>query len=262
MSPVVLHDEETGPATAPVLLLGASLGATGAMWEPQVSALQRRLRLVRFEHRGHGSSPAPKGPYSIAGLGEDVLALMDRLDIERAAYCGLSLGGMVGQWLASAAPSRIDRLILICTSAHLPPAEGWRERAATVRAAGTPAVVADAVVARWFTASYAERNPRTVARHRQMIASVAPEGYAGCCEAIATMDLRAALTRITAPTLVIAGRQDPATPPQHAETITAAVDDARLVVLDPAAHLSSVERAGDVTRLIAEHLATPTGDDR
>ena len=176
MTAVELHHEQAGRSEAPVLLLGGSLGTNLRMWDPQVAALGPRRRVIRFDHRGHGQSPAPPGPYSIADLGADALALMDRLGIDRADYCGLSIGGMVGQWLAINAPERIERVILLCTSAHLPPPDPWLERAATVRQAGTPAVIADVVVGRWFTAAYAEAHPDVVGRHRQMIIDTPAEG--------------------------------------------------------------------------------------
>jgi 3-oxoadipate enol-lactonase len=253
VSSVDLHHEIDGPEQAPPLLMGGSLGTALAMWEPQLG-LARGARLIRFDHRGHGGSPAPAGPYSIADLGGDVLALLDRLGLERASYCGLSIGGMVGQWLAIHAPERIEKLILICTSAHLPPQSAWRERAGLVRAAGTPAVVADAVLTRWFTAPFAAANPDLVARHRAMIVGTSAEGYAGCCEAIGALDLRSGLPGVTAPTLVIAGAQDPSIPPQHGREIATAIPGSRLELLDPAAHLSSVERPDEVTHLIADHL--------
>ena len=173
-------------------------------------------QLVRFDIRGHGRSPVPAGPYRIDDLGSDVLRLMDDLQLERASYCGLSIGGMVGQWLAINAPERLDRLILICTGAFLPPADPWLERAAAVRAAGTPDVIADAVVARWFTEPFAAEHPDTVARYHAMIGATDPGGYAACCEAIAAMDLRAGLPSVTTPTLVLSGAQDPAIPPSTA----------------------------------------------
>jgi 3-oxoadipate enol-lactonase len=256
MTAVELNAETTGPEDGVPLLLGGSLGTTLAMWDPQLAALAQAHRVIRLDHRGHGRSPVPQGPYALDDLGGDVLALMDRLGIERTAYCGVSLGGMVGQWLAINAPDRIDRLVLISTSAHLPPAEAWHERAAAVRQARTPAPVADAVVARWFTPPYAERRPQVVARYREMVSSVPAEGYAACCEAIAAMDLRDELPRISAASLVLAGAQDPATPPDHAETIVRGVAGARLEVLDPGAHLLSVERAEEVTRLILDHMET------
>jgi 3-oxoadipate enol-lactonase len=252
--PVDLNCSASGADDAPVLLLGGSLGTTLDMWDPQVPALSGSHRVIRFEHRGHGGSPVPNGPYTIDDLGADVLTMLDRLDLPRVSYCGLSIGGMVGQWLAINAPERVDRLILLCTSAHLPPAESWQERAAAVREAGSPEVVADAVLARWFTPAFAESHPDIVARYRAMISGIDAEGYAGCCEAIAAMDLRAGLPGITAPTLVVAGRQDPSIPPEHGEAIAAAVPGARLEILDPGAHLASVERAETVTSLIAHHL--------
>jgi 3-oxoadipate enol-lactonase len=257
MSAVDLHHELDGPDGAPALLMGGSLGTTSAMWEPQLSELGARTRVVRFDVRGHGGSPVPPGPYSIDELGADVLALMDRLGLRRASYCGLSLGGMIGQWLAVNAPERLDRLILICTAPYLPPAAAWLERAAKVREAGGPEAVVDAVLARWFTVAYGQRHPEILAHYRAMMVAIAPEGYAGCCEAIAALDLRGGLPTISAPTLVIAGQQDPAAPPMHARLIAAAVPGARLEVLDPGAHLASVERAAEVSRLIAGHLRHP-----
>jgi 3-oxoadipate enol-lactonase len=181
---------------------------------------------------------------------------MDKLGLRRAAYCGLSIGGMVGQWLAINAPERITSLVVLCTAAHLPPPEPWLDRARTVRTARSAEVVADAVVARWFTEPWAAAHPEQVARHRAMIAATDPEGYASCCEAIAGLDLRAGLPGITAPTLVIGGEQDPAIPASHSRAIAAAIPGARLEILDPGAHLASVERAQTVTSLIAAHIST------
>jgi 3-oxoadipate enol-lactonase len=252
VSAVPVYHETTGPPAAP-LLMGGSLGTSLKMWEPQLE-LAPGLRLIRFDLRGHGRSPVPEGPYSIAELGSDVIELMDRIGLDRASYCGLSIGGMIGQWLAINAPERIDRLILICTAAHLPPRENWIGRAATVRSAGSPEAVADAVIGRWFTQPFAQANPEVVALHRSMIARTSAEGYAGCCEAIADLDLRAGLVGVTAPTLVIVAAQDPSIPPEHGLAIADAIPGARCEVLDPCAHLSSVERSADVTRLIANHM--------
>jgi 3-oxoadipate enol-lactonase len=253
--PVDLNCSSSGPDDAPVVLLGGSLGTTLEMWEPQVPELSVAHRVIRFEHRGHGGSPVPTGPYTIDELGADVLTMLDRLKLPRVSYCGLSIGGMLGQWLAINAPERIDRLVLLCTLPYLPPPESWRERAATVREAGSPEVVADAVLARWFTPEYASSHPDIVARYRAMISGIDAEGYAGCCEAIAAMDLRPGLPSVTAPTLVVAGRQDPTIGPEQAATLAAAIPGARLEILDPGAHLASVERADAVTALITEHLA-------
>ena len=251
---VKLHHALDGALDGPALLLGGSLGTTLEMWEPQLTALAPIAQLVRFDHRGHGRSPVPAGPYRIEDLGRDVLRLMDDLQLERASYCGLSIGGMVGQWLAINAPERLDRLILICTAAFLAPADPWLERAATVRSAGTPEVIADTVVTRWFTAPFAETHPDIVARHRAMIAATDPGGYAACCEAIAAMDLRAGLPSVRAPALVLSGAQDPSIPPSHSRIIADAIPGSRYELLDPAAHLATVERADAVNELIAGFL--------
>ncbi|MEQ4300242.1 3-oxoadipate enol-lactonase [Plantactinospora sp. B6F1] len=248
-----LHACVDGPAEAPTLLLGSSLGTSAAMWRPQVPALTRRHRVVRYDHLGHGDSDVPTGPYTIADLGHAVLRLLDELDLPRVSYAGLSLGGMVGMWLAANAPDRVDRLVLLCTSAWLGPARGWRDRAAATRTGGLEAV-ADAVLGRWFTRGFAASHPGVVAAYRSMLTATPVEGYAGCCEAIAGMDLRADLARITAPTLVIAGGDDPAIPLGHARLLAERIPDAGLRVVGDAAHLASVERPEQVGRLILEHL--------
>jgi len=191
MSVCELHHEQAGAREGPAVVLGSSLGTTLEMWDPQLGALVAERQVVRFDHRGHGRSPVPQGPYSIDDLGLDVLGLLDRLQLARVSYCGLSLGGMVGMWLAINAPQRIDRLVLLCTSAHLPPASGWHERAATVRSAGSSEAIADAVLARWFTESFVREHPNVVAHYRRMVASTPTEGYASCCEVIGALDLRA-----------------------------------------------------------------------
>lgn len=248
-----LHHESAGPDGAPVLLLGASLGTTLRMWDGQ-APLAERLRVVRHDHRGHGASPVPPGPYEIADLGRDVLDLMDELEIERASYCGLSIGGMVGMWLGVHAPERVERLVLVCTSAHLPPAEGWAHRAATVRQAGTTEGIADGVVERWLTPGYAAEHPELRDGLRSMLVATPAEGYAACCGAIERMDLRDQLPRIGSPTLVISGAADAATPPEHQARIADAIAGARLETVRPAAHLAAVEQAETVNALILDHL--------
>jgi 3-oxoadipate enol-lactonase len=251
---VALHHNISGPAGAPTVLLGGSLGTTGAMWDPQVAALSPHLRTVAFDHRGHGGSPVPEGPYEIAQMGGDVLALIDTLELDRISYVGLSIGGMVGQWLAANHPERIDRLVLMTTTAHMSLPDAYAERAATVREAGTTEVVADAVLSRWFTPHWIPSHLETVAELREMICGTPVEGYAGCCEAIATMDLRGALPSIAAPTLVIGGADDPAVPPDHQRAIAAAVTGAQLEIIEDAAHLPNIQHPDRVNRLIASHL--------
>jgi 3-oxoadipate enol-lactonase len=252
--PEDLHHDSTGDESAPVLVLGCSLGTSVAMWEPQVSPLAEHLRVIRYDHRGHGASPVPAGPYEIEDLGRDVLALMDRLGVECASLGGVSLGGMVAMWLGAHAPDRVDALVLCCTSAHMPPASAWAERAAKVRAAGTTEVVADAVVERWLTPGFAAAHPETQAWLRSMLLATDPEGYAACCGAIERMDLRAALPAIAAPTLVMSGADDQAAPPEHQRALAEAIPSARLETLAPAAHIASVEQADEATGLMLGHL--------
>ncbi|WP_017615793.1 3-oxoadipate enol-lactonase [Nocardiopsis salina] len=252
---VDLHHTVTGPESAPVLLLGGSLGSTAQMWEPQAEALSTALRVVRFDMRGHGRSPVPDGPYTMADLGGDVLALLDRLGVERAHYAGLSLGGMVGQWLAVNAPERIDRLVLMATSPYAGPPQSWLDRAALAREQG-PVALADTVVGRWFTEDFAQARPHEVTELRDGIADTPAEGYAACCEAISQWDVRDDLYRVGAPTLVVGGTEDLATPiDDNAALIADRIPGARLRVLDHAAHLLSWEQAPRVNTLLTWHLA-------
>jgi 3-oxoadipate enol-lactonase len=253
-----------GPDGAPVLVLGNSLGTSSAVWDRQAPVLRRHFRLLRYDLPGHGvaaGSPVPPTPYSIRGLGAGVLALLDAHGIDRAAYAGISLGGMIGMWLAANAPHRISALGLLCTSAYLPPASAWGDRAAQVRARGMTAISA-LVVGRWLTADYAAREPGVRAALTAELERTDPEGYAGCCEALAGMDLRSRLGAIAAPTLVIAGAEDPATPPPHGARIAAGINagpggragGARLLVVRGAAHLANISAAAEVSVPLLNHL--------
>jgi 3-oxoadipate enol-lactonase len=253
MNPVPLHYTVDGPADAPVLVLGASLGTSTQLWDPQIATLAERFRVVRYDHRGHGSSPVPPGPYRLADLGHDVLALMDRLEVASAHLAGLSLGGMVSMWVAAHAPQRVNRLVLVCTSAHLGPPDGWAARASVVRSDGL-AAIADAVVARWVPPDFARNNPAVVQNLREMLLATPAEGYAACCGAIETMDLQPDLPGIGAPTLVIAGLVDEATPPAHAQRIAALIPNARLALVAAAAHLANISRPELVGQLMADFL--------
>jgi 3-oxoadipate enol-lactonase len=253
--PVRLAASLDGPRRGPVLVLGNSLGTTREIWDPQLLALGDGFRLLRYEHRGHGGSPAPPGPYAIADLAADVLRLLDDFGVERASYCGISLGGMIGMWLAAHVPDRIDVLGLCCTSACLPPAQGWADRAAQVRRAGL-ASISGPIVGRWFTPAFRDRNPAIPAAFTAALEGIDPEGYAGCCEAIAAMDLRGSLAAITAPTLVIAGAEDPSTPPWHGAVIAQGIRDSRLAVVRGAAHLANVSAPGEITVALRAHLVT------
>lgn len=247
MSAVEVHAVVTG--SGPAVVLSNSLGSTHRMWDAQIADLERHFTVVRYDTRGHGASPVPDGPYTIDDLADDVIALLDRLAIARAHIVGLSLGGMTAMRLAARNPERVARMVLLCTGAQLPPAQAWTDRAATVRAEGSQAVAA-AVVDRWFSPGY----PGDRAPWEAMVAATPAEGYAGCCEAIAQLDLRQELSTITAPTLAIAGAEDPATPPAKLEEITDAVADAKLLVVEHAAHLANAEQPGTITPALIAHL--------
>lgn len=253
MTAVPVHHVVTGPDDAPVVVLSNSLGSTMSMWDAQAQALAEHFRVVRYDTRGHGGSPVPDGPYDIDDLADDVVALLDTLDIDKAHFVGLSLGGMTGMRLAARNPERVERLVVLCTGAHLEPASAWHDRAATVREQGTGAV-AEAVVQRWFTRGFLEANPEVKASSEAVVAATPAEGYASCCEVIATMDLRPDLPTILAPTLAIAGADDPATPPPHLAEITDAVQDGRLLVVPEAAHLANAEQPATITPAIIAHL--------
>lgn len=254
MSTVAVRARVDGPQDGAAVLLSGSLGSDLRMWEPQAAALSAAgYRVVRYDVRGHGDSPVPAGPYSLAELGADALALLDRLGLRRVHFVGLSLGGMVGMWLGAHARHRLRTLTLCCTSAELGPPTGWAERAAVVRAEGTGAV-ASAAVQRWFTPGWRAAHPERTRYYESMIAATPAEGYAACCAAIETMDIATGLTTISAPTLVVAGRDDPATPPEHGRRIAAAIPLSRLEIIEPAAHLANVEQPETVTELILGHL--------
>ena len=247
--------ELAGRDRGPVAALSCSLGTDRSMWDPQIPALAERFRVLRYDLRGHGASPVPPGPYAIEDLGGDLLALLDRLEIERATLCGVSIGAMTSIWVAANAPERVQRLVLCCTSARFPPAatEVYRARAKHVREHGV-ASVADGALERWFTPPFARENPDLMARIRRGLTGTSDEGYASCCEALAAMDLRPQLAAISAPTLVIAAADDPATPPDHGRVIADGITGARFELVTQAAHLSNIERADEVTSLIAQFI--------
>jgi 3-oxoadipate enol-lactonase len=259
MSTLPLAYSVDGPEHGPTLVLSSSLGTTGEMWLPQVDRLSERWRVVRFDHPGHGDSPtwdSPTwdSPFTVGDIGRGVIELLDGLGSRRVPFCGLSLGGAVGQWLAAHAPERIDRLVLCSTSAFFGATTVYRERAALVRREGV-APVAGAVVQRWFTPQFHSTYPEVVHIYRSMLESISPEGYASCCEAVAAFDGRGDLAAIAAPTLVIAGAEDPATPVPQGRALVEGIEGARLQIIPDAAHLANVEQPELVGNAIVEHLS-------
>ena len=259
MSEVRLESSLDGPDGAPVVILANPIGTTRAIWDAQARALRQDFRLLRFELRGHGPSgarsDAPPGPYSMAELGTDVLGLMREHGVTTAAYCGISIGGMIGLWLAAHAPERISSLVVCCTAiTPMPSRQAWLDRAALVRSDGM-AAIAGMMPPRWFTPDFIAREPAAVARVLDMLRGTDPVGYAGCGEAIAGMDLRQALGAIKAPTLVIAGAEDPAAPPWQGAVTAAGIAGSRLRVIRGASHLAPYQVPGPVTEAIRAHLA-------
>lgn len=241
-----------GPADGPLLVLSNSLGTDHSMWEPQLAAFTRAFRVLRYDSRGHGASVAPPGPYTIAELGQDVVHLYEALGIERAHYCGLSMGGMVGMWLAVNAPEVVNRLVLCNTAARLGPPQLWDARIEAVRLGGMPAIVS-AVLVRWFTAAFMSHPSDVVDHMRQVLANTSAEGYIACCEAIRDMDQRAILPRIQATTLVIAGSLDAASPPADGRFLASSIPEARYLEL-AAAHMTNVEAAESYTEVVMRFL--------
>jgi 3-oxoadipate enol-lactonase len=255
---MIPHHVVTGPEHAPALVLCNSLGTTLAMWDPQADVLAERFRLVRYDRRGHGSSPVPPGPYTVDDLGGDVIDLLDHLGLERVSFCGLSIGGAVGMWLGAETPERLDRLVLCCTRSFFAPPEQWAERAAAVRAGGVQAVT-EATLGRWFTPAFHVERPDVVDRFRAMLVSTPAEGYAACCEALGAVDLRDRLGHISAPTLVVTGEHDPVSTPAEGAALAAAIPGARQAIVPHAAHIASAEQPDAFTAVVLEHLegATP-----
>jgi 3-oxoadipate enol-lactonase len=250
---LVLHTEVSGPDDGAVVVMGCSLGSTSRMWQPVAARLAQSYRVIVLDTRGHGRSPKPPGPYSIDDLGADAVMTLDGLGVGRFSFVGLSLGGQVGLWLGSQLPDRIDRLSLWCTGPVLSTPSAWHERAAAVRAHGM-ASIADAVVARWFTPTYAVANPGVVASWRDEIASADPEGYAGCCEALAAADLRDRIGLIAASTLVVAGSQDAVAPPAMLAELAEQLASSRFEIVSPAAHLAPIEQPDAAVALLLDHL--------
>jgi 3-oxoadipate enol-lactonase len=242
-----------GPADAPVVLMVNSLGTDLRMWDSQVEALTLETRMLRYDSRGHGRSDAPTGPYGLERLGRDALTLMDALGIERAHVCGLSLGGLVALWLAIYRPGRVDRLVLANTAARIGTAESWSARIAAVEAGGM-AAIHDAVLARFLSAGFREREPGQTRQIGVMLLATPPGGYAGACAALRDADLRNMVSTIVAPTLVVGGELDEATPPAQAEDLHAAIVTSELMVIPEVAHLSNVEAPDIFNRRLVDFL--------
>ena len=251
------HYKIAGPEGAPVVIFAHSVGCSLNIFDAQFAALADRYRVIRFDFRGHNLSAPSDQPITIAGLAADLAAFMDELKIERAHIAGLSIGGMVAQAFALAAPARVQSLTLMATTAYFPPADFWTNRAALVRASGMGAV-ADLLMPRWFSEGFRRNAPEAVDAVRKKLLLVDPATYARCCEAIGAMDLRESIGAISAPTLIMVGSVDPATPPAMAEDMQRRIKGAELVVIPDAAHIISVDKPDAVTAHLSAFLARQT----
>lgn len=255
MSAVDVHVEFAGDPAAPVVVLVNSLGTDLHLWDPQAAALAERFRVVRYDTRGHGRSPSPEGPYAIDDLGADLVAVLDRVGAARAeGVVGISLGGLTALWLAAHHPERVHRVVLANTAARVGTREGWQDRAALVRREGMDAV-ADAVVERFLSPAFRAAAPETTERLRTRLRSLEPEGYAACCDALATADLRPVAPDVAVPALVVGGTEDVATPVADAAWLAEHLPRAQLTVLAGAGHLSSIEQPAAFTERVLAFLS-------
>jgi len=241
-----------GADNAPVLLMSNSLGTNLHMWDKQIPELAKRFRVVRYDTRGHGKSDAPNFPYTLKMLGDDAVSLMDALKLSTVRFCGLSMGGMIGMWLARHIPSRIEQLVLCNTAAKFGVPEIWNQRIAAVRSSGMKNITTS-VIERWFTKEFREKSPKEIEPIVEMLHTTKAEGYAGNCSAIRDVDQRWTIGDIAVPTLVIGGKYDPATPYEAAELIAGHIPGTKLVGLE-AAHLSNIEQPEAFSKALGDFL--------
>lgn len=247
-----INVEIAGSDSAPALMLSNSLGTNIHMWDDQVGEWSKHFRVIRYDRRGHGQSDAPKGPYSMERFGRDVLNVLDALDVEKTHWCGLSMGGMVGQWLGANAPSRIGKLVLSNTNFYYSDKTLWDDRIRFLETNPLEKLV-DPNMERWFTADFRAKAPQAIARMKEIFLTTDKNGYAACCAAIRDMDFRASNPSITAPTLVIVGAKDPATPPAQGEAIAAQIPGAKVVSFE-AAHIANMEQPAPYTKAVLDFL--------
>ncbi len=246
-----------GAEDAPALILSNSLGTTLEMWDPQVDALSKKFRLIRYDTRGHGGSPVTEGPYSFEQLAADVIAILDALNVETAAFCGVSMGGHTGLQLGIDAPERFNAIVVCNSAAKIGTAEAWKERADTLRSKGQVAIreLADSAPTRWFTEEFIKQQPDTVKGMQEQFATLDAEGYAACCDALGASDLRKSLCCIIVPTLLVAGKYDPVTTVEDTQNMNGLIKGSSVAVLE-ASHISNVEAAEAFTQVVSDFIET------
>ena len=252
---VRLHYELAGPDDAPVLVLSNSLGANLTMWDAQVPEFSRRYRVLRYDTRGHGESSLPPGPHNLPAVARDVLDLLDYLTIPVVSFCGLSLGGMMGLWLARHSPQRIRKLIACSVAAKIGTLESWDARIDLVRREGMQAVV-PGILGRWFTPGFPASAPQAIQATRLMLESVPVDGYTAGCAAVRDADLRGDIPEIHVPTLLATGTSDPVTPPADGHFLAARIPGSQYQEF-VGAHLFTVESSADFTAAALRFLNTP-----
>ena len=250
---VTINYETFGNKDKPSLIFSNSLGTTYQMWQPQIQVLQKDYFVIGYDTRGHGASSAPTGPYSFDQLGQDVIDLLDHLNIDKAFFCGISMGGMTGQWLAIHYPKRFYHLMLCNTAAKIGTEVAWQDRAQLVRTEGL-STIAETAANRWFTSSFIANNPDIVSNLSNELAAGSAEGYASCCEALSIADAREHLKTITAPVTVIAGSEDPITTITDGQYMADNIPNAVLNTIN-ASHISNIEQPEVFNQFIHQYLS-------
>ncbi len=247
-----INYQSFGDATKPALIFSNSLGTNFKMWQAQIDFFQQDFFVICYDTRGHGASSAPQGPYSIDQLGQDVVNLLDHLNVEKAAFCGISMGGLTGQWLAIHRPERFNQVVVCNTAAKIGQEQAWNDRAALVREQGLQPIASTAA-SRWFTEPFIQSNATVVNNLQNDLAAGSAEGYASCCEALAKADVREQLKDITVPVLVVAGQQDPVTTVVDGQFMVERIANSQLFEIN-ASHISNVELPNEFNQAVKQFI--------
>lgn len=251
---VTIHYQTFGQATKPAIIFSNSLGTNYRMWQAQIDFFQQDHFVICYDTRGHGDSSTPQGPYTLQQLGQDVLNLLDHLKVEKAAFCGISMGGLTGQWLAIHSPTRFHHILIANTAAKIGQEQAWLDRANLVREQGLN-TIASTAASRWFTECFIQSHPTVVTSLSNDLGAGSPEGYASCCEALAKADLRTEIESIEVPMLIIAGTQDPVTTVEDATAMQQKIPHSQLYCIN-ASHISNIEQADDFNQQMFTFIQT------